>query len=80
MTPYGSICQFNLSNDGKGKFRAVLARVYSDGMSAAANSPGANNPHRVFTKKHKAWQAGWAAGVELAAKIAALKVQPGDGE
>ena len=69
MTPYGQTCQYNNSNDGKGKFRAALAAIYARGMQAQANGGGAN-PYPGHTQKGKAWQSGFEAGKELQAAIA----------
>lgn len=68
MTPYGPGCQFNASNDGKGKFRACLARIYNQGMSEyfnRKNMPVMGNPFKEGTQKHSAWRDGWYAGEEL---------------
>lgn len=71
-TPYGLTCQFRGLEDGRGKFRAALAQIYANGMSAQANDrPG--NPHRSGTKKCIAWDEGWRAGVELSAAISRNK-------
>ena len=76
-TPYGNVVQFNASNNGKGKYQAVLAKVYAHAFREAAAGREHVNNYSPGTKRHKAWSEGWSAGIEFVKTLQANKAAQG---